>query len=361
MSEKALRFGVWAAVHGSRAALQDPDEPYDASWERNKKLVLQAEALGFDSTLVAQHTINPHSEDLDQLEAWTASAALAALTSRIEIITAVKPYLYHPVVLAKMALQIEAISRGRFALNFVNAWNRPELEKAGIGFAEHDARYAYGAEWIAIVDALMRGESVTFKGEHFDVRDYRLRPGDAYRARPAIYLGGESEPAQVLAAQRSDVWFINGQPLADVEKLIASVKHRPRTGAPLRYGLAAFVIARKTDAEAEAAHAHLAALAQKDAALREVQKGNIDPKVVMLQTQSKYPRIGSNGGTAAGLVGSYDTVAARIKAFNDAGIELFMLQFQPFEAEMERFAQEVMPRLRAAGHEAKTEDRRKAI
>jgi len=358
MSEKALRLGIWAAVHGSRAALQDPDEPYDASWERNKKLVLQAEALGFDSTLVAQHTINPHSEDLDQLEAWTASAALAALTSRIEIITAVKPYLYHPVVLAKMALQIEAISHGRFALNFVNAWNRPELEKAGIGFAEHDARYAYGAEWIAIVDALMRGESVTFKGEHFSVQDYRLRPGDAYRARPAIYLGGESEPALALAAQRSDVWFINGQPLTDVEKLIASVKNRPRTLAPLRYGLAAFVIARKTDAEAEATHAHLAALAQKDAALREAQKSNIDPKVVMLQTQSKYPRIGSNGGTAAGLVGSYETVAARIKAFNEAGIELFMLQFQPFEAEMERFAQEVMPRLPAVNHEAK---QRKAI
>jgi alkanesulfonate monooxygenase SsuD/methylene tetrahydromethanopterin reductase-like flavin-dependent oxidoreductase (luciferase family) len=42
------------------------------------------------------------------------------LTSRIEIITAIKPYLYHPVVLAKMALQIENISRGRFAINVVN-------------------------------------------------------------------------------------------------------------------------------------------------------------------------------------------------------------------------------------------------
>ena len=54
---------------------------------------------------------------------------------RIEIITAIKPYLYHPVVLAKMAQQIEHISGGRFAINLVNAWNRPELERAGIGFA----------------------------------------------------------------------------------------------------------------------------------------------------------------------------------------------------------------------------------
>ena len=61
----------------------------------------------------------------------------------------------------------------------------------------------------------------------------------------------------------------------------------------------------------------------------------------------KTARVGSNGGTAAGLVGSYDEVAARINAFHSAGIELFMLQFQPFEAEMERFAKEIIPRVRA--------------
>ena len=47
-----MRFGIWALVHGSRGALQDPEEPYDASWERNLALVQEAERLGFDSTLV---------------------------------------------------------------------------------------------------------------------------------------------------------------------------------------------------------------------------------------------------------------------------------------------------------------------
>src|ERR1700742_5174340 len=167
-----MRFGIWALVHGSRGALQYPEETYDASWERNLALVSEAEQLGFDSTLVAQHTINPHHAPNDQLEAWTSSAALAAVTSRIEIITAIKPYLYHPVVLAKMALQIEHISQGRFALNLVNAWNMPELQKAGIGFPPHDERYAYGREWISVVEPLMRGETLRFHGEHFHVDDY---------------------------------------------------------------------------------------------------------------------------------------------------------------------------------------------
>jgi alkanesulfonate monooxygenase len=134
--------------------------------------------------------------------------------------------------------------------------------------------------------------------------------------------------------------------------LIADVAARPRVGAPLRFGLSAFVIARASDAEADAAHVRLAELARKDAALRETQKQNIDPKVVMLQTSAKWPKVGSNGGTAAGLVGSYDTVAARIYEFHKAGIELFMLQFQPFEAEMECFAREIIPRVRALEHAA---------
>jgi alkanesulfonate monooxygenase len=341
-----MRFGIWALVHGSRGALQDPEEPYDASWERNLALIQEAERLGYDSTLVAQHTINPHHAPNDQLEAWTSSAALAAATTRIEIITAIKPYLYHPVVLAKMALQIEHISRGRFALNLVNAWNMPELEKAGIPFAPHDERYAYGREWVSVVEPLMRGEALTFEGAYFNVRDYALRPADPYRARPKIYVGGESEPARALVADHGDVWFINGQPLADVQALIADVAGRPRLGAPLEYGLSAFVIARKTEDEAQAALLRLSELAKQDASIRVVQRANTDPYSVMAQTMSKTPRVGSNGGTAAGLVGSYDQVAERVRRFADSGIELFMLQFQPFEAEMRRFAAEVMPRVR---------------
>ena len=86
-----LRIGIWALVHGNRAALQDPLEPYDASWRRNRALVLEAEALGYDCVLVAQHTMNPHKVELGQLEAWTATAALAAEMRRIELIAAIKP------------------------------------------------------------------------------------------------------------------------------------------------------------------------------------------------------------------------------------------------------------------------------
>ncbi len=347
MADAPPRFGIWALVHGSRAARQDPEEPFDASWARNLALIREAEALGFDSTLVAQHIFNPQNpEEHGELEAWTASAALAALTSRIEIIAAIKPLLYNPVVLAKMALQIEEISGGRFALNLVNAWNRAEMDKAGLPFPEHDARYALGEEWLSIVEPLLRGECVSHQGPHFQVQKAMLIPRAATRARPRIYIGGESEPARVLAAARGDVWFINGQPIEDVRALIADVARRPRQDAPLRYGLSAFVIARASEDEALAAYARLARLAELDKPMLARQAVHVDAAVVMKQTMAKSPRVGTNGGTAAGLVGTYRQVADRLLAFHAAGIETFMLQFQPFEAEMRRFAAEVMPLVR---------------
>lgn len=347
-----IRFGIWAPVHGPRAALQDPDEPFDASWAHNRTVVLEAEELGFDSTLLAQHTVNPHLPDHDQLEAWTGAAALAALTSRIEIIAAIKPYIAHPVFLAKAALQIENISNGRFGINLINAWNPSEFEKAGIPFGEHDQRYDYGREWASIVKRLVSGETVSHAGKHFNITDYKLTPQSPNRKRPTFYIGGESEPARALAADHADVWFINGQPLAEVAALIADVRRRPRTEAPLRYGLSAFVVARRTEEEAREAHDHLLALAARDADVHDLQGRKADPKAVMFQTMKKYVRVGTNGGTAAGLVGSYDQVAGRILDFHRAGVELFMLQMQPLRAEMRRFAEEVIPRVRVLEVEA---------
>ena len=307
----------------------------------------EAEALGFDSTLVAQHLFHVRDDNLGQLETWTACAALAALTSRIEIIAAIKPGLFHPAVLAKMATQIEEISHGRFAINLVNAWYKPEFERSGLPFPPHDARYAYGAEWLRVVRALMAGETVHFQGEHFQLDGMKIRPAGRYRPRPLVYAGGESEPARALAAEAVDTWFLNGQTLDAIKSLIADAAGRPRSLPPLRYAMSSFVIARPTENEALEAHDYAMKLAQNDAPLLQRTLANMDAANVMFKSlgAGEAPQVGTNGGTAAGLVGSYDQVAERIANFHAAGIELFMLQFQPFESEMTRFAEEVRPRL----------------
>ena len=102
------------------------------------------------------------------------------------------------------------------------------------------------------------------------------------------------------------MWFINGQPIDSVRELIGSVAARPRHGDPVRYGLAAFVVARPTAAEAQAELDRHWELNRLDEEYTASIIAGADEKAVMFQTFAKYPAIGTNGGTAAGLVGSYD-------------------------------------------------------
>ena len=353
----AARYGVWANIHGTFAALSHPDDPVDASWERVRDQILLAERLGFHSTLIAQHTMNPLGEEMDQLDAWTAAAAIAALTERIEIIAAIKPSVIHPTILAKQALGIEHVSRGRFSINVVNAWWKPDLERSGIGMLEHGKRYAFGTEWLHVVRRLMEGERTSFEGEFFRLDEFVLRPAGTYRPRPTIYMGGESPPARDLAAAEADVLFLNGQDPDAAAALMADVSRRPRRPGvpPIRFGLAAFVIAARTDAEAQDLLRYQWELDATDKA----RAGNmmnrftreVDEKSVMWRNLKDRPHIGPNGGTAAGLVGSYDTVAGRIEDWVARGIETFMLAFQPLEQGMELFAAEIMPRVRPPGSE----------
>ena len=336
----APRFGVWAPVYGNHGARQHPDDAPDASYRRTRSLLQRAERAGFDSTLLAEHVIHPSNTEDDVLETWSTIAALAEATSRIELIGAVKPLLFNPLVFAKIAANIADIAGGRLSVNLVTGWFLPELEGLGLDPLDHDDRYSYSGEWLGVVTELWAGKHVPIGnrgGQPALVRPVPENP-------PVLYVGGESEPGRALAAQRADVFFINGRPFAETVEVIEDLRARPRDGAPLRFGLSAFVIARETEAEAVAELEYLQSLA--DAESRPEIAGGTDPKTQMYKVLSGTKRIGSNGGTLAGLVGSYGQVIERIQAFHDAGIELFMLQFQPIEAELDRFADKIIPHFR---------------
>ena len=54
----------------------------------------------------------------------------------------------------------------------------------------------------------------------------------------------------------------------------------------------------------------------------------------------------SNRGLRAGLVGCPEQIAQQVIAFQEAGIDLLLLQCSPQAEEMERFAAEVIPLVR---------------
>src|SRR6478609_2217258 len=183
----APRFGVWAPVYGNHGARNHPHDAPDASYRRTRDLLLQ-------------HVIHPSNTEDEVLETWSTISALAEATSRIELIGAVKPLLFNPLVFAKIAANIADIAEGRLAVNLVTGWFLPELEGLGLDPLDHDDRYAYSREWLGIVAELWAGKHVTIGdrgGQPALIRPVPTNP-------PLLYVGGESEPGRALAAETAD-------------------------------------------------------------------------------------------------------------------------------------------------------------
>src|SRR5207244_3911408 len=119
---------------------------------------------------------------------------------------------------------------------------------------------------------------------------------------------------------------------------------RERWGAPpLRFGIAAYVVCRDTEAEARRE-------VERITTLRPGAPGfaNFDQWVSGTQLEQRLRLEDysvSNRGLRSGLVGTPGQIAERIQAFERAGVDLLLLQWSPQLEEMERFAAEVMPRV----------------
>ena len=343
-ADTPMRLGFWAPVYGNWIVSKHP-ETQNASFDYTRKLTLLAEDLGFATVLLAEHTFNPFDPETDQLDAWTAAAGLATITSHIELMPAVRPAFKHPVVVAKMAGSIDHLSGGRAALNLVSGWWQRECEAMGLPAMPHDERYHRSEEFLTILKGLWTQRHFSFTGRFYEISDVTLAPFPVHQPHPTIYLGGESEEAQRLAAKFADVYLINGRPVAETKTLVERVRAlAAAAGRDLQFGISAFVICRESREAAQAEHARLYALRHEEAI------PGVDRQVVMIRTYA-YTRgyVGSNGGTAAGLVGTPQDIAGRLQEFLDIGVTTFLLQFHPMLEEMTRFGEQVVPLLAHTG------------
>lgn len=339
-----IRLGFWAPVYGNWIFSKHPDTQ-NASFEYTRQLTALAEQIGFATTLLAEHTFNPFDAEKDQLETWTSTAGLATITKHIELMPAVRPTFKHPVLVAKMANNIDHMSNGRMSINLVSGWWQKESDAMGLPSLAHDDRYRRSEEYLTILKGLWTQPHFSFSGQYYQVNDVTLAPPPVRRPHPKIYLGGESDLAQRLAAKFADEYLINGRPVEETKALIDHVRpYVAACGRELQFGISAFVICRHTEEEALAEHARLHALRAEEAI------EGVDRKVIMIRTYAyRSGAVGSNGGTDAGLVGTPQQIADRLKAFLDIGVTTFLLQFHPMLEEMQRFGEQVVPLLEKAG------------
>ncbi len=105
-------------------------------------------------------------------------AGLAAVTTRIRLFATAATLVMPPAIVARMASTIDSISDGRFGLNLVTGWQRPEYSQMGLwpGDEYFARRYDYLAEYATVLRELWETGQSDLKGEFFQMDDCRLSP-----------------------------------------------------------------------------------------------------------------------------------------------------------------------------------------
>ncbi|HUR13753.1 MAG TPA: LLM class F420-dependent oxidoreductase [Mycobacteriales bacterium] len=181
------------------------------------------EACGFDGLVVVEHSVVVR--DYDSAYPYSASgrmelepgcdvpdpldllAYLAGLTDRIALATGVLVLPnHHPVVLAKRAATVDALSAGRLRLCVGMGWMREEIEACGVAFETRGRR---ADEQLAVLRLLWEGDDtgVDHDGEFFQLRRAVSFPKPAHRI--GVHVGGHS----LAAARRAGRYGDGLQPL----------------------------------------------------------------------------------------------------------------------------------------------------
>ncbi len=192
---KKLRFGLFTDF---RNPLQWR-RPFKDVYAEIIEQIAWAETIGYDDVWLSEHHFTDDGYGPSPI---VQAAAIAVKTKKIRIgMSVLLLPLYHPVRLAEDAATVDILSGGRLELG-AGLGYRPE-EFAGLGFSLKD-RGGRANESLEIIRRLWEGETVTFKGKHFQIENARLTPRPVQRPRPPIWVGGFSRPAVRRAARLAD-------------------------------------------------------------------------------------------------------------------------------------------------------------
>ncbi len=319
------------------------DEHMEPTWDYVKKLAIRSEEIGFDLSLIAELNLNDiKGIEAPSLDAWSTAAALAAVTRRQELMIAVRPTFHNPALLAKQAANIDHISNGRLSLNVVSSWWRDEATKYGVGFEQHDDRYARTAEWLSVLNGVWNENGFSFEGKFYRVANNTLQPKPLSKPRPPLYAGGESEAAKDLISSTCDGYVMHGDTPETIGNRIRDMKERREKKGlpPMQYGVAAYSIIRNSDTEVKKEIDRITDVRPGSPGYGNYQQWLAGTQLEQKVSLEEYSV--SNRGLRSGLTGTPAQVEDRIGEFEKVGVDFFLLQCSPQLEEMERFADAVI-------------------
>ncbi|WP_405488045.1 LLM class F420-dependent oxidoreductase [Nocardia sp. NBC_00511] len=180
-----------------------------------------AEDRGFDSFFVPEHTHIPIKREaahpltgdaslpddryMRTLDPWVSLGTAAAVTSRIELSTAVAlPVESDPITLAKSIATLDHLSGGRVTLGAGFGWNTDELTDHGV---PGNKRRTVLREYIEAMRSLWTDEEASYAGEFVKFGPSWAFPKPVQSHIPLLIGAGGTEKTFKWIARTGDGWI----------------------------------------------------------------------------------------------------------------------------------------------------------
>ena len=282
-----------------RIGVQLPEIERVVRWDEQIAIALAAEEVGFDSVWVGDHLLydTPATGRRGPWEAWTQLAAIAQATERVQLGPLVAATAFHtPAMLAKLAVTVDEISRGRLVLGLGAGWNRAEFEAFGFPY---DRRVSRFEEAFHLIRRLVAGERLTHHGRFYDVVDGEILPPGPREGGPPLMVGSEGPRMLSITLPHVDAWnawwkWFDNDP-ARLAALVGRVREAARDVG-------------RDPGEIEMTAAVLVAL-----------------------PSATGERGGRSLSAANAVTGSSDAIAARLREFGEAGVTHLQLVLDPID------------------------------
>jgi alkanesulfonate monooxygenase len=327
-----------------------PEGDLRSSFAHTRDIVLRADELGFGNILC------PSSYQVGQ-DTLTFAAALAPMTKRINLLTAVRCGELHPAMLARTVATLDHMLEGRLTINIISSDFPGQTEDSAL-------RYRRSHEVVQILKQAWTQDELRFQGEVYQLGQLSADPVRPYQTNggPLLYFGGYSPDALELCGAHCDTYLMWPAPEATLAEQMRAVHARAAAhGRLLDYGLRVHVIVRDTEAEAKDYAQELVSQLDDEVG-RRIRERALDATSLGVSLQARVRELAdaegyvepglwtgigrARSGCGAALVGSVDQVMTKLERYQRMGIRAFVLSGYPHRTECDHFGTKVLPTLK---------------
>lgn len=355
-NDNRLKLGIFSANCSGGMAITKIPERWDASWQNNLAIARMADEAGIEFMLPIARWIGYGGETDFQgsvLETITWAAGLLTATRGITVFSTVHTAFIHPIVAAKQGATVDQIGAGRWGLNIVCGWNKPEYDMFGLALPDDNSvRYGYAQEWWDIVRRIWLEEKpFDWSGRFFQLRNVHGAPRPWGGTLPPILNAGSSPDGRDFAARNANFLFTLVIDLDEAAGKVAETKARAAAlGRDFEVFTTTYVVCRPTRREAEAFHRYYAEEhADREAADRLMRLHGLYARRYSPERMEKFRIRFAGGHGCLPLIGTPDDIVADLERIAAAGFAGTTIAFVDYVREFPYFRDEVLPRLERKG------------